>query len=120
MDIKGAVNGAKDIVNGISNNFSSAISLSSSPEFGRSPEHMRSLQSMQSPTFTASRPRRDTNTGGKPLRPFDTQAIKILLLENVNAAGQDILRAQGYQVEALKTSLAEAELIEKIRYAMQP
>lgn len=51
----------------------------------------------------------------KPLKPFDTTDIKILLLENVNQSGQDILRAQGYQVEALKTSLPEDQLIEKIR-----
>jgi D-3-phosphoglycerate dehydrogenase len=52
----------------------------------------------------------------KPLKPFDTQDIKILLLENVNQSGRDILEAQGYQVEALKTSLPEDQLIEKIRY----
>lgn len=51
----------------------------------------------------------------KPLKPFNTQDIKILLLENVNKAGQDLLREQGYQVEALKTSLPEDQLIEKIR-----
>lgn len=51
----------------------------------------------------------------KQLKPFDTQDVKILLLENVNTAGQDILRKQGYQVEALKTSLPEDQLIEKIR-----
>ncbi|PNP51443.1 hypothetical protein THARTR1_07883 [Trichoderma harzianum] len=39
----------------------------------------------------------------KILKPFNTQDIKILLLEN------------GYQVEALKTSLPEDQLIEKIR-----
>lgn len=39
----------------------------------------------------------------------------MLLLENVNQTGQDILRKQGYQVEALKSSLPEDELIEKIR-----
>jgi D-3-phosphoglycerate dehydrogenase len=53
----------------------------------------------------------------KPLKPFDTQDIKILLLENVNQSGKDILAAQGYQVEALKTSLPEDQLIEKIRCA---
>jgi D-3-phosphoglycerate dehydrogenase / 2-oxoglutarate reductase len=55
--------------------------------------------------------------GGAPkqLKPFNTQDIKILLLENVNQSGRDILSAQGYQVEALKTSLGEDELIEKIR-----
>lgn len=52
----------------------------------------------------------------KQLKPFNTQDIKILLLENVNAAGQEILKGQGYQVEALKTSLPEDQLIEKIRY----
>lgn len=51
----------------------------------------------------------------KNLIPFNTQNIKILLLENVNQTGRDILTAQGYQVEALKTSLPEHELIEKIR-----
>lgn len=51
----------------------------------------------------------------KQLKPFITQDIKILLLENVNKSGQDILREQGYQVEAIKTSLPEDELIKKIR-----
>lgn len=57
-----------------------------------------------------------TNTAPKPLKPFDTQDIKILLLENVNQSGKDILSAQGYQVEAIKSSLPEDQLIEKIRY----
>jgi D-3-phosphoglycerate dehydrogenase / 2-oxoglutarate reductase len=52
----------------------------------------------------------------KQLKPFDTQDIKILLLENVNASGQELLHEQGYQVEFLKTSLPEDKLIEKIRY----
>lgn len=52
----------------------------------------------------------------KVLKPFATQDIKVLLLENVNEAGQSILREQGYQVEAIKTSLKEDELIEKIKY----
>ncbi|RCI13515.1 hypothetical protein L249_5508 [Ophiocordyceps polyrhachis-furcata BCC 54312] len=51
----------------------------------------------------------------KLLKPFNTQDINILLLENVNQTGQDILKDQGYQVEALKTSLPEDQLIEKIR-----
>lgn len=51
----------------------------------------------------------------KALKPFNTQDIKILLLENVNETGQSILKGQGYQVEALKTSLPEDQLIEKIR-----
>jgi D-3-phosphoglycerate dehydrogenase len=60
-----------------------------------------------------------TLTAPKQLKPFDTQDIKILLLENVNQSGQDILSGQGYQVECLKTSLPEDQLIEKIRYVRQ-
>ncbi|KEY67363.1 hypothetical protein S7711_07574 [Stachybotrys chartarum IBT 7711] len=56
-----------------------------------------------------------TRSAPKQLKPFNTQDIRILLLENVNQTGQDILRKQGYQVEALKTSLPEDQLIEKIR-----
>ena len=52
---------------------------------------------------------------GKTLKPFDSGEVKILLLENVNLSGREILEREGYQVEALKTSLPEAELIEKIR-----
>ncbi|KAI4165796.1 MAG: hypothetical protein LQ342_000739 [Letrouitia transgressa] len=51
----------------------------------------------------------------KQLKPFATEDIKILLLENVNKTGRDILAAQGYQVEFLKSSLPEDELIERIR-----
>lgn len=54
-------------------------------------------------------------TDAKPLKPFDTQDVKILLLENVNQTGIEILEGQGYQVESLKTSLPEDQLIEKIR-----
>ncbi|KAK3328460.1 hypothetical protein B0T19DRAFT_191904 [Cercophora scortea] len=54
-------------------------------------------------------------TAPKQLKPFSTGDIKILLLENVNQTGQDILREQGYQVEFLKSSLPEDQLIEKIR-----
>ena len=57
-----------------------------------------------------------TNTTAKILKPFNTTDIKILLLENVNQSGKDILSGQGYQVEALKSSLPEDQLIEKIRY----
>lgn len=51
----------------------------------------------------------------KHLKPFETTDIKILLLENVNESGREILTGQGYQVEFLKASLAEDELIKKIR-----
>jgi len=56
-----------------------------------------------------------TTTKPKNLKPFATEDIKILLLENVNQSGKDILSGQGYQVESLKSSLPESELIEKIR-----
>jgi len=56
-----------------------------------------------------------TRVATKNLKPFATQDIKVLLLENVNKTGQDILRQQGYQVESLKTSLPEDQLIEKIQ-----
>jgi D-3-phosphoglycerate dehydrogenase len=54
-------------------------------------------------------------SGQRELKPFNTTDIKILLLENVNQSGRDILSGQGYQVESLKTSLPEDQLIEKIR-----
>ena len=62
---------------------------------------------------------RRTTTGAFPkqLKPFKEQDIKILLLENVNQTGKDILSQQGYQVESLKSSLPEDQLIEKIRYS---
>jgi D-3-phosphoglycerate dehydrogenase / 2-oxoglutarate reductase len=51
----------------------------------------------------------------KLLKPFKEEDIKILLLENVNQTGKDILLQQGYQVESLKSSLPEDQLIEKIK-----
>ena len=51
----------------------------------------------------------------KHLKPFATEDIKVLLLENVNQTGREILQQQGYQVEFLKSSLPEDQLIEKIR-----
>lgn len=59
--------------------------------------------------------RANAQAQAKQLKPFDKENIKILLLENVNQSGKDILTGQGYQVESLKSSLPEAELIEKIR-----
>jgi D-3-phosphoglycerate dehydrogenase len=62
-------------------------------------------------------------TGGaarKQLKPFREQDIKILLLENVNQTGRDLLQGQGYQVEFMKGSLPEDQLIEKIKYGSIP
>lgn len=72
------------------------------------------LATFQSPSSSwgGALPRR---SAPKQLKPFNTQDIKILLLENVNQTGRDILTKQGYQVEFLKTSLPEDQLIEKIR-----
>ncbi|KAH3674450.1 hypothetical protein WICMUC_003287 [Wickerhamomyces mucosus] len=50
----------------------------------------------------------------KQLKPFATEDIKVLLLENVNQTAIDIFTEQGYQVEFHKTSLGEEALIEKI------
>lgn len=61
-----------------------------------------------------------TSAKVKQLKPFATEDIRILLLENINETGRDILSNQGYQVEALKTSLSEDELIEKIRWNYTP
>lgn len=52
----------------------------------------------------------------KPLKPFSTGDIKILLLENVNKTAIDIFQDKGYQIEFYKTSLPEDELIEKIQH----
>lgn len=66
-------------------------------------------------SFGGAQPVRKSTGGAKQLKPFDTQDVKILLLENVNQTGIDILEGQGYQVESLKTSLPEDQLIEKIK-----
>jgi D-3-phosphoglycerate dehydrogenase len=78
----------------------------------------RAVSYSTSPTATFHTPytsRRAQPGPPKLLKPFNTNDIKILLLENVNEAGKEILSGQGYQVEALKSSLPEHELIEKIR-----
>ncbi|KAH7309419.1 D-3-phosphoglycerate dehydrogenase 1 [Stachybotrys elegans] len=84
-------------------------SLGTSANFSTSPSTAFSPSSIGGSLALANR------AAPKQLKPFATQDIKILLLENVNQTGQDILRNQGYQVEALKTSLPEDQLIEKIR-----
>lgn len=97
-----------------SNRVSSAISLSSSPS-GYS--HASSFSNVGSHL-----PRASVKLGSnvKQLKPFATEDFKILLLENVNKTGRDILARQGYQVEFLKTSLPEDELIERIRWSTSP
>ena len=52
----------------------------------------------------------------KELKPFNSGDIKILLLEGLNATGQDILRNAGYQVEAHPKALDVEVLKEKIKH----
>ena len=63
--------------------------------------------------------RTQTRVQAKELKPFDKADMKILLLENVNQSGQELLSGQNYQVESLKTSLPEDQLIERIRWVAQ-
>ncbi|KAG8532005.1 D-3-phosphoglycerate dehydrogenase 2 [Bacidia gigantensis] len=63
----------------------------------------------------SSSPQTSTMASIKQLKPFNTEDIKILLLENVNTTGVDLLKEQGYQVTTMKSSLGEDDLIEKIR-----
>jgi len=95
-------NGLPDLSRTVSSSFGTAVDgLSTSPTLAfHSPSS--SFGGLQKPST-------------KQLKPFHTQDINVLLLENVNQTGQDILRKQGYQVEALKSSLAEDELIKKIQ-----
>ena len=86
---------------------SSSLGVSTSPKgFHTPPWTMSGLQM----------PRASTGGLAKQLKPFATEDIKILLLENVNVTGRDLLVSQGYQVTHLKSALPEIELIEKIRW----
>ncbi len=106
---------ARDIapnLNGLARQVSISLSLSASPT--------ATFHSPPSSYGGAQLSRATTGAFTKQLKPFATEDIKILLLENVNQTGRDILAKQGYQVEFLKSSLAEDQLIEKIRYAVFP
>ena len=46
---------------------------------------------------------------------FPVDQIKVLLLENIHPTAHEIIRAQGFQVEALTKALPEEELAEKLR-----
>ena len=91
-----------------------------------SPSITKTLSHSLSPTNTfqgtsyfgrsdSGRPK-TTRAYSKLLKPFNTEDIKVLLLENVNQTGRDALEAQGYQVIFRKTALSEDELIERIRW----
>lgn len=46
---------------------------------------------------------------------YPKNKIKVLLLEGVSAKGIQLLKDDGFQVEALKTALTEDELLEKVK-----
>jgi hypothetical protein len=92
----------KDIISSVANALGNTLSLSTSP-----------TSNFHSPA--GSYYARAAAAKAKHLKPFATEDIKILLLENVNQTARDTLNAQGYQVEFLKASLPEDELIEKIK-----
>ena len=100
--------------NNLSNSVSRSLSISNSPTntFHSPPQGSSWQPDSRGP---GNLTRQQTGAFPKQLKPFREEDIKILLLENVNQTGQDILRGQGYQVEALKSSLPEDQLIEKIR-----
>ncbi|ORX93307.1 D-3-phosphoglycerate dehydrogenase [Clohesyomyces aquaticus] len=108
----------KDIggISSLARTVSNTLSLSSSP----------TMTFHSPPTSIKAPPHPDGRSGSiggpgsamaaaKQLKPFDTKDVKVLLLENVNQTGVEILQGQGYQVEAIKSSLPEDKLIEKIR-----
>lgn len=95
----------REIMSGLSRSFANAMSISTSP-----------TSTFHSPVGSYHhRSRLNERLPSKLLKPFATEDIKILLLENVNQTARDILTKQGYQVEFMKSSLPEDQLIEKIR-----
>ena len=110
MDIKNAVSN-------LSRTVSHSLNISTSPEAGRQGSQELSFKSLLSSGARSDLHRSQTiEAAARQLKPFAQEEIKILLLENVNEAGQQILRDQGYQVEAVKGALQEDELIEKLKY----
>ena len=87
---------------------SSSLGASTSPTGFHTPPWTKSVSHLT---------RAATGSLTKHLKPFATEDIKILLLENVNVTGRNLLESQGYQVNHLKSALPEDELIEKIRWS---
>jgi len=100
-------NGTSELSRQVSNSFDRSASF-----------HSTSPVDVRSPGLSSYGASRNTNAT-KALKPFQTQDIKVLLLENVNQLGQQMLKDQGYQVEAIKSSLPEDQLIEKIKSVSQ-
>ena len=103
------ISAARDIAQRSRTEVSNSLSISTSPSAAlHSPPSSYGLLGMsRTPTLQAA--------AAKQLKPFATEDIKILLLENVNKTGRDALEKQGYQVDFHKSSLPEEELIAKIR-----
>lgn len=102
---------ARDIspkLDGLSRQVSNSLGFSTSP--------IATIHSRSSSINGARLTRATTGGFRKQLKPFATEDIKILLLENVNQTGRDNLAQQGYQVDFHKSSLPEDVLIEKIRW----
>eukprot|EP00741_Cyanophora_paradoxa_P024875 tig00000317_g24016.t1 len=53
--------------------------------------------------------------GNAPQVGFPKSKIKVLLLENVHESGQKLFRDEGFQVEAIKGTIEESQLIEKVK-----
>jgi D-3-phosphoglycerate dehydrogenase len=101
QDIPGRNGSIDALTRTVSNSFDLSTSLSTSPT--------ATFHSPQS-SFTSHK-----TASAKQLKPFQTTDVRVLLLENVNKTVQTLLKTQGYQVESLKSSLSEEQLIEKIR-----
>jgi D-3-phosphoglycerate dehydrogenase len=99
---------ARDIPIRSERKVSTSLSVSPSITFSTPPQFFSKS--------VVSQPQQQQQQQQRELKPFNKEEFKILLLENVNQSGKDILSGQGYQVESFKTSLPEDELIEKIRY----
>jgi D-3-phosphoglycerate dehydrogenase len=56
-------------------------------------------------------------TQATPVTSFPKADIKILLLENVHPVATEAFRAEGFQVETVKSALPEAELLARVRDA---
>lgn len=94
-------------INNLQESFEAAMNLSNSPG---------AVSTSPTQSFMNTLPHRlSAAKQQKALKPFSTGDIKILLLENVNQTAIEIFNKQGYQVEFHKSSLPEAELIEKIK-----
>jgi len=109
---------ARNIVNQVGqlgNDLASQLSVGSSPSHNYNPPLPDGSYGHSFGNRRLSSASDRTRPNFKQLKPFATEDIKILLLENINITGREKLQEQGYQVEALKASLPEEELIAKIR-----